>query len=139
MMHLLIALSTEGTAPAIGSSLAAKIGIGIGLAVVIMLVPALVAWLKKQKIVQKYHLETSIDKYSDRLVHYLEDLQRDKGVTGVEAMQIGINKVKSRFGLVDTDAEEAMRAAYTKGKRVKDAVEKAAANANLPEPPEGGS
>ena len=139
MFQLLIAQAAGAAAEAPESSLAVKIGIGVGVAIAIMAIPALVSWLKKQKIVQKYHLEASVDKYSERLVHYLEDLQKEKGITGPDALKIGMEKVKDKFGVGTTDAEEAMRAAYTKGKRVKDAVVKAAANANFPIPPGGDS
>ena len=140
-LYLLLAQAADAASAAAPEprSLAVTLGIGIGLAIVVMLVPALAAWLKKQKIVQKYHLEGSIDKYADRLVHYLEDVQKSRGITGTEALKIGVDKVKDKFGIGDSDAEEALRAAYTKGKRVKDAVEKATANANFPTPPAGGS
>jgi hypothetical protein len=136
-MFLLIAAEAAAATPE--TSIWIKLAIGAGLAIAIAAVVPVSSWLKKQKIVQKYHLGAHIDRYADRLTHYLEDLQKEQGVTGPEALKIGMNKVKEKFGIGETEAEEAMRAAYTKGKRVKDAAAAAAANANFPTPPGEGS
>lgn len=136
-MFLLIAADAAAAAPE--TSIWIKLAIGVAIAIAIAAVIPVATWLKKQKIVQKFHLEASIDKYADRLTHYLEDVQKEDGLSGMDALKLGVAKVRDKFGIGDEDAEEAMRAAYTKGKRVKDAVAKAAANADFQTPPGGAS
>jgi len=95
---------------------AVKTVVGVGM--VGFLASLAVGMLKQVGMVKKMHLDDLLDQAASRVVAYVQDVARETGAPGKKQREQAIKALAEKTGIDEVEAEERIRAAYQKMKKM---------------------